>query len=1009
MSGIPPFTDHDDPATVPDLIRARARRSPDAVAVESAGQALTYRQLIAEADATAARLREIGVGPGDLVAVAVPRGADLITALLGVQFSGAAYIPLDPAHPAERLAYIVADAAASVLLTPDAAGSPELSDIARIHLNDIDVRRDTGCAAALPPDSAAYVVYTSGSTGRPKGVLVTHRAFANFMRSMRDRPGLPDGLVLPAVTTVSFDIAALELFGPLVAGGRVVVAGPAEIRDPQRLALLLAGTGARTMQATPITWRLLLEAGWTPPPDFTVLCGGERLPAELADRLLGAGVVLWDLYGPTETTVWSSVTRYQRGVPPEFRAVRDTTLHLLDDRLRPVPTGEDGELYIGGAGLAAGYLHRSGRTSARFVADPYGRPGARLYHTGDIARRHEDGRIEILGRSDDQIKIRGFRIEPGEIEYALEQHPEVAEAAVLAVDEAGTAALVGYVRPADPAAPPAADRLHRHLARSLPAHMVPARYVVLDHFPRTQNRKLDRSALPVGVHTTGAATPAAGSGTEQLIAAIVAEVLRRPAIGVHDDFFALGGDSLRAVQIVLRLNEELRTEVPINALFETRTVAGLAAVLDGDAGPEPEPRALPDGRAARLSAAQWRLWLSQSSRPHSVVDNAAFVVRLPGPLDPAALRQALTGLFERHAVLRTRFRSDAVGLPDMLVAQPDSNPPREVDGDPRAILGAALGRPFDLAAEPPVRLFTLRHATEDATLLLVVVHRIAADHRSCELIARELRMAYRGRATPAPALGYGDYAEWQRDYATGPAAQRHLDFWRTTLAGLRPAELRSDRPRPEIRDHRCGTVHFGVSAEVTRALTADRDATLFTVLLTGLYALLGQATAGTDLAVGIPVPGRDRAEWEPLVGMFEETAVIRVDVGGRPGFAELLGRVDTAVRGAVEHAVLPFEDIVAASGTAAEPGRHPLFDVFFALAPIPADRAEFPLPDTPETRFDLACRLTERPDGGVDGRFEYATQLFDAATVVELAADYTGLLAAAAAVPESGEVSTAPR
>ncbi|MCX4091646.1 non-ribosomal peptide synthetase [Nocardia sp. alder85J] len=1005
MSGIHPDPGHDDSATVPDLIRARAQRSPDAVAVESAGQLLTYRQLTAEADAVAARLRAIGVGPGDLVAVAVPRGADLITALLGVQFSGAAYIPLDPAHPADRLAYIVADSAASVLLAPDAAGSPELSDIARIHLNDIDVRRDTGGVAALRPDSAAYVVYTSGSTGRPKGVLVTHRAFANFVRSMRDRPGLPDGLVLPAVTTVSFDIAGLELFGPLVAGGRVVVADQAEIRDPQRLAGLLAGTGARTMQATPITWRLLLETGWTPPPGFTVLCGGERLPAELADRLLGEEVVLWDLYGPTETTVWSSATRYQRGVPPEFRAVRDTTLHLLDESLRPVPAGENGELYIGGAGLAAGYLHRPGRTAARFVADPYGRPGARLYHTGDIARRHGDGRIEILGRSDDQIKIHGFRIEPGEIEYVLEQHPEVAEAAVLAVDDGGTAALVGYVRPADPAAPPETGRLHRHLARSLPAHMVPARYVVLGEFPRTPNRKLDRAALPAGAGTPGETAAATGSATEQLITAIVAEVLRQPTIGAHDDFFALGGDSLRAVQIVLRLNEELRTEVPINALFETRTVAGLAAVLDGDAGPE--PRALADGRAARLSAAQWRLWLYQSSQPHSVVDNAVIVVRLPGPLDPAALEKALTGLFERHAVLRTRYPADPVGLPNPVSAQADSIPVREVDGDPRAILGAAAARPFDLATELPLRLYTLCHT--DATVLLVVVHRIAADDRSLALIAHEVRTAYRGRSVPAPPLSYGDYAEWQRDYATGPAAQQHLDFWRGTLAGLRPAELVSDRPRPEIRDRRCGTVHFDVPAGVTRALTADRDATLFTVLLTGLFTLLAQAATGSDLAVGIPAAGRGRAEWESLVGMFEETAVIRVRVGERPGFTELLGKVEAAVRGAVEHAVLPFEDVVAASDAITEPGRHPLFDVFFALEPIPADRADFGLPDAPETRFDLACRLTERPDGGVDGRFEYATQLFDATTVVALAGDYTALLATAAAVPESGEVSRAPR
>jgi len=299
--------------TVPDLVRAQAQRSPEAVAVESAGDRLTYAQLLAEAAGVAEHLHSIGVGLGDFVAVAVPRGVDLVPALLGVQLAGAAYVPLDPEHPVDRLNYIVADSRARVLVMADAAGCHGLRVDSRVHLNDVAVRPGPAPSPPLAADSVAYVIYTSGSTGQPKGVVVTHRAFANFIRSMRVRPGLPDAVVLPAVTTVSFDIAGLELFLPLTTGGRVVIARTSETSDPRRLAALLAGTGARVMQATPITWRLLLEAGWTPPPGFTVLCGGERLPAELAERLLGEEVVLWDLYGPTETTVWSSVTRYERG------------------------------------------------------------------------------------------------------------------------------------------------------------------------------------------------------------------------------------------------------------------------------------------------------------------------------------------------------------------------------------------------------------------------------------------------------------------------------------------------------------------------------------------------------------------------------------------------------------------------------------------------------------------------------------------------------------------------
>jgi amino acid adenylation domain-containing protein len=1001
--------------TVPDLIAAQAARSPGAVAVESAGHRLTYARLLAEATGVAERLRRIGVGPGELVAVAMPRGVDLVPALLGVQLAGAAYVPLDPEHPGDRLNYIIEDCRARVLVTVDAAGSRGLRVDTRVHLNDIAARSVPTRSPSVEAGSAAYVIYTSGSTGRPKGVMVTHDAFANFIASMRDRPGLPDDVVLPAVTTVSFDIAGLELFLPLTTGGRVVVARQSETNDPRRLAALLASTGARVLQATPITWRLLLEAGWSPPPGFTVLCGGERLPADLADRLMGEDVVLWDLYGPTETTVWSSVTRHERGQPPAYFPVRATSLHVLDELLRPVSPATVGELYIGGAGLAVGYLGRPGLTAARFVADPFAPAGGtRLYRTGDTARRHPDGRIEILGRSDDQIKIRGFRIEPGEVEHLLAGYPGVAEAAVRAFGDDEAARLVGFIRPADPADPPDARRLQIHLARSAPAYMIPAQFVVLDELPRTPNGKLDRSALPTptepGQSEPGRSGPAdhvvgrradgrAGSTTEERIAKIVAEVLDRPTIGVHEDFFALGGDSLRAVQIVLRLNDELETEIPINALFETRTVYGLAALLDADVAPQPAPRPLPGPRSPRLSAAQWRLWLHQRSAPDSTADNVSVAIRLPDPLDRPALESALTGLFDRHAILRTRYVLDASGLPAPVVSEPTPVRLSTEDGDPRSVLAGELARPFDLAAAAPVRVRLVRRAGDECSTLLLVVHRIAADDRSLDLVAGQVRAAYRGRTVPTPTLGYGDFAEWQREVSAGPAARRHLDYWRTALAGLAPAELPTDRPRPSTRDWRSGTVRFDVPPGVVRALhdiAADHDATPFMALLAGFSAVLARHTGGTDLAVGVPAAGRDRPELEDVVGMLEETAVIRVDASGGPTFPELLARVRDTTLTALDHAGLPFEDIVAAVAATTEaepaPGRNPLFDVFFVLQPVPADPAAVGLPDAPGTRFDLCCRLAERPDGGVDGRFEYATQLFDESTVARLAGDYVHLL-----------------
>src|SRR5690349_4633112 len=388
---------------VPDLVRAQVQRSPAAVAVESGGDRLTYAELLARAAGLAHHLRGLGVQPGELVAVAVPRGVDLAPTLIGVQLAGAAFVPLDPRHPAERLDAILRDAGARVLVTADATGCAALRVDVRVQLNDVAVRSDVDGLPALSAAGPAYAIYTSGSTGRPKGVLVSHGALTNIVRWMREHTALGDAPVVPTATTVSFDIALAELLVPLTTGARLVVARDAEATDPHRLRALLERSGARVLQATPTTWRMLLEAGWSPAPGFAVLCGGERLAPELAARLLGDGVVLCDLYGPTEAAIWASETRYERGQPTRFGPAGETSLHVLDERLAPAADGEAGELYIGGAGLAVGYLGRPALTAERFVAAG---AGTRLYRTGDIARRHPDGRIEILGRADDQIKIR---------------------------------------------------------------------------------------------------------------------------------------------------------------------------------------------------------------------------------------------------------------------------------------------------------------------------------------------------------------------------------------------------------------------------------------------------------------------------------------------------------------------------------------------------------------------------------------------------------------------------
>jgi acyl carrier protein len=486
-------------------------------------------------------------------------------------------------------------------------------------------------------------------------------------------------------------------------------------------------------------------------------------------------------------------------------------------------------------------------------------------------------------------------------------------------------------------------------------------------------------------------------------------VLERADVGPHEDFFALGGDSLRAVQAILRLNAALNLQVPINALLEARTVYGLAMLLDAEGVPEPQLVPLAARRAPRLSSAQWRLLLHQDAIPDSTAYNEPLAVRLPDPLDLAALETALTGLLARHDILRTRYEYDDSGQLAPVVLPVTAVRLEIEDGNPEAVLTAELARPFDLAKEPPIRIRLVRRGAEESALLLLVLHQIAADDRSRQLIAKQVRAAYRGHTVSTPTLKYADYAEWQRALAASPIAQRHLDFWQATLAGLEPAELLTDRPRPASRDWRGGSVRFTVPPAVVGTLgdiAFENDTTTSVALLAGFYGVLDRYTKGTDLTVGGPVTGRRRPELEDMVGVFEDTAVIRVNLGTSAAFEQLLIRVRDAALAAQDHAVLPFEDIVAAVldvlPTVPEPGRNPLFDVMFAPHGVAAESAGFPLPSAPGARFDLCCHLTERADGGLDGRIEYAAQLFNEATIVRLAGDYVHLL------EEVGEDPTRP-
>jgi amino acid adenylation domain-containing protein len=594
---------------VHELFEAQARRTPEAVAVTCEGRSVTYGELDARAGSLARRLRELGVGPEVLVGVSLQRSLDLPVALLAVLKAGGAYVPLDPAYPADRLGFILEDGRVAALITERSLRDSLPESGARVvEIEDaVPLEAGESLPRAGAPESTAYVIYTSGSTGRPKGVEVTHRGVVNFLASMARRPGLGAADVMLAVTTVSFDIAVLELFLPLTVGARIELAGRDTAADGARLAGLIESSGATVMQATPATWRMLLEAGWSGKEGLKALCGGEALPGDLARELLarvGDSGALWNLYGPTETTVWSALQPVaaadaRRLQVPIGRPIANTLIRLLDHGLEAVPAGIPGELYIGGEGLARGYLRRPGLTAERFVPDPLGsaaeRSGARLYRTGDLARYLADGCLEFLGRVDHQVKVRGFRIEPGEIEAALLKVPGVRETVVLArEDRPEDRRLVAYVAVDGEAPHP--EALREALGRTLPAYMVPAVFVVLDRLPLTPNGKVDRRALPapdLGRPDGDATYVAPRNPVETTLAGIWSEVLGVEKVGARDDFFALGGHSLTATSVLARVRDALHVDLPLSVVFERRTVEGMATAVEAatPAGSELEQRA----------------------------------------------------------------------------------------------------------------------------------------------------------------------------------------------------------------------------------------------------------------------------------------------------------------------------------------------------------------------------------------------------------------------------------
>ncbi|HSF40688.1 MAG TPA: amino acid adenylation domain-containing protein [Thermoanaerobaculia bacterium] len=1026
------------PACLHDLFYEQAARAPDAPALLWKDGQTTYGNLARQADRLARHLREKGVGPGGLVALLLDPSPERVAAVLAVLRAGAAYVPLDPAYPADRLDFMMVDTGAALLLTREtlAAALEE---------------PDEGEPAAFPsaaPDDRAYVIYTSGSTGRPKGVVIRHAAAVNTVRDVNRRFGVGPGDRVFAVSALSFDLSVYDLFGPLAVGGAVVLPEPSATPDPAAWSAALARHGVTVWDSAPALMDLLVSSGAPLPETLRlVLLSGDwiplALPREIRRRVPGARVI--SLGGATEASIWSIL--YPIGdIPPAWtsipygRPMANQAFHVLDPAGHPAPMGVAGELHIGGAGVADGYHARPDLTAEKFIPDPFSdRPGARLYRTGDLGRRFADGIIEFLGRRDHQVKIRGFRIELGEIEAVLTAHPAVREAVVLARQEEGLAKsaglsqarLVAYVVP-EPGADLDLAALRAHLATRLPEHMVPSALVPLEAIPLTPNGKMDRRALPSpdmsGQDPDREHVPPR-SGVEVAMAGLWRDLLKVERVGAHDGFFDLGGHSLLATQLVSRVREAFGVELPLRRLFEAPTLSALSAALEAARSEDQALAAPPVVRVPRdgdlpLSFAQERLWFLDQLQPGLSTYNIPSALRMTGPLAPAALASAFTEVVRRHEALRTTFRAVA-GQPVQRIAPPAPFGLPIVDLSALAagarereagrLTAEETARPFDLVHGPLLRAGLVR-LEESEHLLLATLHHIVSDGWSMGVLVRELGEAYQafaqGRRPSLPALPvqYADWAVWQRQWLQGDVLEAQLGYWRRQLGGgLAVLELPADRPRPAVATFRGDHRAFALPASLTESLEAlgrREEATLFMTLLAAFDVLLSRLTGQTDVPVGTPVAGRGRGEAEGLIGLFLNTLVLRGDLSGDPGFRDLLVRLRGTALDAYAHQDIPFEKLVEDLQPQRSLNQTPLFQVMLVLQNTPegtvgaGDLTLAPVPAPASTsRFDLTLVLQPAGDG-LHGSVEYRSDLFDGTTVERWLGHWRTLLEGLAADPD---------
>ncbi|MGA9873192.1 MAG: amino acid adenylation domain-containing protein, partial [Rhodococcus sp. (in: high G+C Gram-positive bacteria)] len=1014
-------------------------------------ESIDYDELDRRSSRLARLLLARGVSAETFVALGLARSIESVVAVWAVAKTGAAFVPIDPGYPRDRIEHMVRDSGArfGITVSSHAAALPELGGHSAgerwIVLNDPTTARelaemapeplsDNERVAGIGLHSAAYAIYTSGSTGLPKGVVVTHTGLQNFALEQAERYSItPESRTLH-VSSPSFDASVLEYLLAFGVGATMVIVPPT-VYGGEELHDILSRERVTHAFITPSALASVDPTGLDTFADVVV--GGEAVPAELVTKW-APGRRLYNGYGPTEATIMSNISDPLTAgasltIGGPVRAVHEV---VLDSRMQPVPVGVQGELYLAGAGLSRGYHDRPGLTAERFVANPFGAPGDRMYRTGDVVRWTPEMTVEYVGRSDFQVKVRGFRIELGEIDAVLATHPTVDFVATVGTTTpAGATVLVAYVRAAEAGSTVDTAELTAHASAGLPGHMVPSFIIQVDEIPLTPVGKLDRGALPEPEFDSAAGEYVAPrTPAEAAVAEVFAETLGVERIGALDNFFDRGGDSLSATRVIARVNAALGTSLGVRAIFEAPTVAALSAMVAESAPGAARPvlRAQQRPESIPLSLAQQRMWFINRFDPSSPAYNVPLVVTLTGELDMDALRAAVSDLLERHESLRTTFPSVGNAPEQLIHSAEDVLPNVEVhtvgESELLGVIGSFAGRGFDVTTEIPIRLALYRvdASAETTHVLAVVVHHIAADGASMAPLARDVMVAYSARtADSAPewqplSVQYADYTLWQRELLgneTDPAslASRQIGFWRTALRGVPDLlPLPTDRPRPSTQDFRGGRVKFDIDAELHRRIaefSGARGATMFMVVHGAFAATLSRLSGTDDIAITTPVAGRGEAALDDLVGMFVNTLVLRTVVDGAESFESMLTRVVDADLEAFEHAEMPFERIVEVLNPARSTSYAPLSQVALSFQNNTKARLELPGLtvegfdfDVPVAKQDLQMLLSESFDEsgaptGIEGALDYASALFDESTVASFADRFVRILDALVADP----------